>query len=179
MSQKTASRIAWSTGIAAILLMAGQIAFMYVNRHVPLPHGVDAEANLTWNFPNVVNAATNVSAAVIAILLVTKRPENRVGWLFLAAALSLAVSGFCSAYGVHALWTEPGSLPAGNLMTWLGTWTGFVPLAAITILFLVFPTGHAVSHRWSVATRVVAVAWAIAITGSAFFSALSWSDPFV
>jgi signal transduction histidine kinase len=178
MSQKTASRIAWSAGIAAILLMAGQLIFMYVDRHVALPPGADAQANLSWNFANVLNAITNVAAAAIAILLVARRPENRIGWLFLAAGLSLGISGFSSAYGVHALWTEPGSLPAGNLMAWLGAWTGFVPLAAITILFLLFPTGRPLSPRWSVITKAVAAAWSIAIGGSAIFSMLSWSDPF-
>ena len=172
MSQKTASRIAWSAGIAAIVLMAGQLIFMYVDRHVALPPGADAEANLVWNFANVLNAVTNVAAAVIAILLVTRRPENRIGWLFLAAGLSLGISGFSSAYGVHALWTEPGSLPAGNLMVWLGTWTGFVPLAAITILFLLFPTGRPLSPRWGVITKAVAAAWSIAIGGGILLRAL-------
>jgi signal transduction histidine kinase len=178
MSQKTAPRIAWSAGIAAIVLMAGQLIFMYVDRHVALPPGANAQANLSWNFANVLNAVTNAAAAVIAILLVTRLPENRIGWLFLAAGLSLGISGFSSAYGVHALWTEPGSLPAGNLMAWLGAWTGFVPLAAITILFLLFPTGRPLSSRWSVVTKAVAAAWSIAIGGAAFFSMLSWSDPF-
>ncbi len=158
--------------------MAGQLIFMYVDRHVALPPGANAQANLSWNFANVLNAVTNAAAAAIGILLVTRRPENRIGWLFLAAAVSLGVSGFSSAYGVHALWTEPGSLPAGNLMAWLGTWTGFVPLAAITILFLLFPTGRPLSPRWSVVTKAVAAAWSIAIGASAFFSTLSWSDPF-
>ena len=47
MSEKTASRLAWSAGIAAILLTAGQVFFMFIDRHIPPPAGMSDVVNLT------------------------------------------------------------------------------------------------------------------------------------
>jgi signal transduction histidine kinase len=178
MSQKTASRLAWSAGIAAILLTIGQTAFMFVDRHVAPPPGIETVANLTWNFANVLNNATNVAAATIGVLLVSRRPENRIGWLFLFASVVIGASGFAAGYGVHALWTEPGSLPAGQLLTWAASWLSFTPLVALTLVFLLFPTGRPRSPRWGLVTKAVSWAWVVAIGASAFLATLDWSHPF-
>jgi signal transduction histidine kinase len=178
MSQKTASRVAWTAGIAAVLLTIGQIAFMFAGRHVPPPHGSTDIVNLAWNVANVLNACTNAMAAIVAILLVSRRPENRIGWLFLLAGFFLSLSGFCAAYGVHALSVDPGSLPAGNLAYWAASWIGFIPLMALTLLLIEFPTGSPRTPRWRVAERFVVAGWILTISVSAFFSALNWSHPF-
>jgi signal transduction histidine kinase len=178
MSQRTASRVAWTVGIAAILLIGAQAAFMYVDRHVPQPPGSTDVANLSWNLANILNAIVNVAATAIGILLVSKRPKNRIGWLFLLAALTLGLSGFGAAYGVHALSVDPGSLPAGNLAYWAATWTGFIAVMAVTVLLIEFPTGAPLTPRWRVAERIVLGGWLVTISGFALFSALKWSDPF-
>jgi signal transduction histidine kinase len=179
MSQKTASRVAWSVGVAAVLLTIGQVVFMFVDRHVPPPHGSTDIVNLAWNAANVLNAVTNAVAAATGILLVSRRPENRIGWLFLLAGFSLGVAGFGAAYGVHTLSADPGSLPAGDMLYWAASWIGFIPLASLTVLMIEFPTGAPRTARWRVAERVVIVGWLVAISGSAFFSATNWSHPFV
>jgi len=178
MSQKTASRVAWTVGVTAILLTAGQLAFMYADRRIPQPSGSTDIVNLAWNLANALNVVVNAAAAVIAILLVTRRPDNRIGWLFLVAAFTLGLSGFTAAYGVHALWVDPGSLPAGHLAYWVAAWSGFIPLAALTLLLIEFPTGAPRTPRWGVAERFVMCGWLVTISASALFSALNWSHPF-
>ncbi|HEY1331508.1 MAG TPA: ATP-binding protein [Actinomycetota bacterium] len=178
MSEKTASRAAWIAGTIAILLTAGQVAFMFVDRNVAQPPGSSDVINLSWNLANVLNALTIAVAVGIAILLVSRRPENRIGWLFLLAALTQSASGFGAAYGVHAIWVDPGSLPAGNLAYWAATWVGLITIMALTLLMIEFPTGIPRTPRWHVAERVVLVGWLVAITGSASFAALNWSHPF-
>ena len=118
MNQKTASRVAWTVWIVSFLLIAGQLALMYTDRHVPQPPGSTDVVSLRWNLANVLNELVNVAAFSIAVLLVSRRPENRIGWLFLLTGFALAFSGFAGAYGVHALWVHPGSLPAGELAYW-------------------------------------------------------------
>jgi signal transduction histidine kinase len=178
MSQKTASRVAWTVGIAAVLLTVGQTAFMFVERHVAPPPGIETVANLTWNFANVLSNATNIAAATIGVLLVSRRPENLIGWLFLFASVGIGAAGFAAGYGVYALWTEPGSLPAGQLLTWVASWLSFAPLVALTLVFLLFPTGRPRSPRWALVTRAVCWAWVVAIGASAYFATLNWSHPF-
>jgi signal transduction histidine kinase len=178
MSQKTATRVAWTVGIAAIFLIAGQVAFMYADRHVTPPPGSSDVINLAWNLPNVLNEFVNAAAAAIGILLVSRRPENRIGWLFLVTAFTLGLSGFAGAYGVHALWVDPGSLPAGDLAYWAAIWTGFIPLMALTVLLIEFPTGSPLTARWRVAERIVLGGWLVTISAFAVFSALNFSHPF-
>src|SRR5262249_19562087 len=107
-----------------------------------------------------------------------RRPENRIGWLLLLTGFALAFSGFAGAYGVHALWVDPGSLPGGELAYWISTWTGFIPIAALTVLLIEFPTGSPLTPRWRVAERVVLGGWLFLISAFALFAALQWSHPF-
>jgi signal transduction histidine kinase len=178
MSQKTASRVAWSIGVLAILLTIGQTVFMYVDRHVPLPPGVDSVVSNAWNFANVFNNTTNVAAAVIGIILASRLPENRIGWLFLTAALALGLSGSGTAYAFHALLAEPGSLPAGRFFAWEGSWVGFIPLAVLTLLLLLFPTGRPRSRTWGIVTKGVVIGWAVTISTAAVYSTMAFDHPF-
>ena len=47
----------------------------------------------------VVNVAVPVTGFVVA----SRRPENRIGWLFLVAGLGLGLGGFSNQYALHAL----------------------------------------------------------------------------
>ena len=52
-------------------------------------------------------------------MFAAKRSGNPIGWLALAAGLSLAITDFGHNYGVHALVAAPGSLPSGRTAMWL------------------------------------------------------------
>src|SRR5512141_390924 len=119
---KTASRLAWSIGISSIALMVAALALMYVDRGTALP---GSAASAAWGFSNVLGIVVNIDGVTIALVLASKRPDNAFG----------------TAYGVHALVAEPGSLPVGRLFAWLGGWTGLIPLMMLAFLFLLFPTG--------------------------------------
>jgi hypothetical protein len=141
--------IAWSVGIGSIAMMVGGFALMFVDRNVALPNlGIAATS---WTFSDMLNNATNLGIAVLGILLVSRRPENIVGWLFLAGALILSVTQFATSYGLHALVADPGSLPGGLFAAWLANWVNNVGLAILAFLFFLFPTGHLPSRRWRLA----------------------------
>ena len=72
-------------------------------------------ASLTgWTVSNVSVQVVNVAVPVAGFVLASRRPENRIGWLFLVAGLGLGVGGFSKQYALHALVAAPGSWPAGR-----------------------------------------------------------------
>ena len=55
-------------------------------------------------------------------LIASRRPENAIGWIFLSGALVWILGELALEYGVYALITAPGTLPAGAWMAWFGGW---------------------------------------------------------
>jgi hypothetical protein len=78
-----------------------------------------------------VNAAVPVAGFVLA----SRRPENRIGWLFLAAGLALGLRGFSHQYAVHALVAAPGSWAAGRAVAWLFNVIWIIPVAMLRYYF--------------------------------------------
>jgi signal transduction histidine kinase len=154
--------------------MIGVLILFFVDRNVKLPSGYSEE----WDFSNVFNTAVNIAVPVIGMVLASRRPENRIGWLFLTAGFTLGLSAFGTAYGLHALVVDPGSLPLGRLLAWVGNWTGLIPIGALVFLFLLFPTGHVPPALWKPVAWVIGGSVAILIGETLLFSTLGWSHPF-
>jgi signal transduction histidine kinase len=112
------------------------------------------------------------------LVLASRRPANRLGWLFLVAGLALGLGGFSAAYGLHALVADPGSLPAGRAFAWLSKWVWTIPIAMLSYAFLLFPTGRLRSRRWRPAAWFVGGAFIF--TGGALLvhATRFWADPF-
>jgi hypothetical protein len=86
---------------------------------------------------------------VMGAVIMARRPENAIGWVFSAIGLLTGVGGFAEAYSVYALVTKSGSLPAGELMAWVNSWYWY-PALGLVVLFvpLLFTTGRLLSRRW-------------------------------
>jgi hypothetical protein len=82
-------------------------------------------------------------------VLASGRPANPIGWVFCAAGLGGAATQFAGQYGVYALFTRPGALPAGRWLVWVQEWL-FAPSLALLAVFtlLLFPDGQLPSRRW-------------------------------
>src|SRR5215831_7953445 len=145
MKARTASRLAWSIGTVSIAMMVAALALMFLDRGTTLP---PAAASDSWSFANVLNVFVNIAGTGIGILLAWRRPDNRIGWLFLVTGSALAINVFGTAYGVHSLVVDPGSLPAGREWAWISSWTWLIGLCMISFLFVLFPTGLLQSRRW-------------------------------
>jgi signal transduction histidine kinase len=161
-------------GLISIAMMIGLLILIYVDRAARHPAGFSEP----WNFSNVFNNVVNMAVPTIGIVLASRRPENRIGWLFLGAGLSLSLSTFGSAYGVHALVVEHGSLPLGREFAWAANWTWAIAIAALVFLFLLFPTGNLPSPRWRVPARVAGAGMGILMTEGILFATLGWYHPF-
>jgi hypothetical protein len=102
MRARTARLVAACAATGSMALIGGGLVLAYVDRHL-------VPANLTgWTVSNVSGQAVNVAVPVVGFVLASRRPENRIGWLFLVAGLSLGLSGFSSSYALHALVVERG-----------------------------------------------------------------------
>jgi signal transduction histidine kinase len=158
--------------VGSVVLGAGALALGYVDRH-RVPAGLTA-----WDFSNVFGGVANVAVPVVGFVLASRRPRNRVGWLLLVASLALGLGGFASAYGLHALVADPGSLPAGRAFAWLSNWIWVIPVAMLASVFLLFPTGRLRSRRWRPAAWFVGGAFTFTGVVLLVHATSFWSDPF-
>jgi hypothetical protein len=122
-----------------------------------------------WN--NVLLPGLILAFSTVGALVASYRPENAIGWLFLSGAFVWIAGELALEYGVYALFTDPGALPAGAWAGWFGAWArGMGWFLLVSFLLLLFPTGRLPSPRWR------PILWGTA--GSvALFSLTSWLSP--
>src|ERR671917_1065739 len=115
-----------------------------------------------------IDAVFALAFPTVGAIIASRRPGNAVGWIFCAIGLCGGAEIFTVEYGIYALVTNPGSLPAGVISTWIGTWV-WLPSVTLTITFLLllFPHGRLLSPHW----RPVAwLAAGLTVVAGLFFS---------
>ena len=172
MRARTARWVAGCAAAGSVALTGGGLALAYVDRHL-------VPASQTgWTVSNTSLQMVNAAVPVAGFVLASRRPENRIGWLFLVAGLALGLSGFSNQYALHALVADPGSLPAGRAFAWLFNWTSVIPIAMLAFLFLLFPTGHVRSPRWRPAAWFAGGAFALTTAWMLIAASRLWAHPF-
>ena len=87
--------------------------------------------------------------AVVAALLVAKRPTNIIGWIMAVVALMVAIFRAGGAYAAYVVATrgQPDALAVFGV--WIGHWFWWLILA-LTVIYLplLFPDGRLPSRRW-------------------------------
>ena len=173
MTTWTARRLAWSVGVASIVLLVATLVLMFVDRASDLPDDV-----AVWSVSDVLDVVVSIGVPILGIVIVNKRPRNAIGWVFIVAGAALALAGFGQSYALHVLAAEPGSLPAGRALAWLSNVLWPIPIVCLTLLFLLFPTGHLPSPRWRPVVWVVMAVYAVLTVVSLILATAGWSDPF-
>ena len=169
-----AGTVRWVAGCAAagsLALMAGGLILAYVDRHL-------VPASVTyWDFSDVFGDVVNMATPVGGFVLASRRPGNRIGWLALAAGLTLGLRSFADQYEQRALVAAPGSWPAGPAALWVSEWIWLISLALAAFLFLLFPTGRLRSRRWRPAAWFVGAVFALSTAAVMAGAAREWAHP--
>jgi hypothetical protein len=103
----------------------------------------------------VFEPAWPLATALVGLLIVWHRPRNAIGWLVLAFGLNVAALTMLQVFNDYTVVAgEP--LPSGHLILRLGVVGITTALALLSLLLQLYPTGRALSRRWTV------IAWATA-----------------
>jgi len=135
MSRHTVTRLAWSIWALSVALVALKLFLQSLN-------------DPSLFLGNLFNALVLLAFATVGALVVSRRPENPIGWIVNGGTLPWALGDFALEGAVYTLITVPGSLPGGAWMAWLGFWVRGLGWVMVTFLLLLFPTGQLPSARW-------------------------------
>src|SRR5215212_7007977 len=141
MSIRSAAWIAWSLCLLCVVLVVASLILALLNGRT-LGEIFISEGIFTF-------ATWTVSFSVVGALIASHRPENPIGWIFLAVGFFYGLLFAGDEYAIYALLTNPGALPLGAEASWLGQWIWAPGLGPILVFLpLLFPDGYLLSRRW-------------------------------
>jgi hypothetical protein len=140
VSTRAASWLAWSLCGLSLVLTALSLFLFALNLSYSGAHVYDY-----W----LQNALQAVSFSIIGAIIASRLPANPVGWLFCAAACTIAVECLSAEYAIYALLARPeSSLPLSEALAWLTFWAWIPSIGCIVLSLLLFPNGELPSSRW-------------------------------
>src|SRR5438477_421607 len=98
--------LAWFLGALASILAAAALLLLALDRSF-LGAG-DAE----YGVESVSSVVVRLAIAALGAVVISRRPENSVGWLIWASGGVALLDNFTTQYAIHTLGADPGSLPA-------------------------------------------------------------------
>jgi len=98
-----------------------------------------------------------VSFSALGAVIVSRRPDNRIGWIYLLIGVLLPLQSVGTLYYEHSVLT--GGSPGARWAAWLSNWAALpvFPTGLALFAFLLFPNGRLPSPRWR------PLAWAAAV----------------
>jgi hypothetical protein len=101
---------------------------------------------------------------IVGALLVSRKPKHPIGWILCLVPIIAALDLFTYGYAYYGSIANPGKLPGVDAMIlWLYLQGRSLGVLGITMLFLLFPTGRPLSHRWGILAWVTVGAMAVYI----------------
>ncbi len=85
--------------------------------------------------------------AVVAALIISHQPGNRIGWLLMTPAVASMLDQPIAAY-LRRFISAPASTVPILLMTWFENWSWLAIILPLLLILLLFPTGRPPSPRW-------------------------------
>jgi hypothetical protein len=159
MRRRTASWLAWSLGILCVALLAFTLLLFAFNRSHP-----DVDVYGPW----VQETVVAVTFPALGLLILSRRPQHPIGWLFCGAGLVAGLDHFCGEYAIYAQQAQPNSLPGGEISAWIVSWL-WVPFNALLVyVALLFPDGRPPSERWRPVAWLVGIAVVVGVIVAAF-----------
>lgn len=156
--------VLWLAIVFTLVATVSSLVLGYLSRNVGLPPDVD-------NWPqHVLRLPTMIGAVALSVLIISRQPRNRYGWLWLLFGVTYVVRQAGETYAAYALLAQgqnevAGVLPLGLEVAWLSDRAWFVYITTVPFLLVLFPNGRFPSRRWRI------TAWLIILSSLA--SALS------
>ena len=164
---RSSSRLAWILCGVCLLLYAGALLLLILNRGHPRPEPFSPVVS------TLVDLLTSVILPVVGAVIASHRPRNPIGWLLLTAALASSLASFGGEWAFRALLVDSGSLPGGGPGVLMAQTLWVFNLSALPLVVLLFPDGSLPSPRWRV---VAALAAAPAAVGFPLLIVSTWGQ---
>jgi hypothetical protein len=160
MNRRAVAWLAWSLWAVSLALTALSLLLLVLNSSHP-----DVPIYSFW----AEDVLFSVGYSTVGAVIVPRMPPgNLIGWLFCAIGLLWAVIHFSGEYAIYALLAAPGSLPAGEVASWVYCWLWVPDFGLIVFLGLVFPNGRLPSARWRWFARLSALLTLVGAVLAAF-----------
>ena len=101
------------------------------------------------------------------VLIVSRRPSNWAGWLFVITGIPFPFASLAQAVMVLGLKAEPGSVPLIGVWATVGEYALY-PIALVPLLFLLYPDGRVPSPRWRWVVVALVGGTGLAVLGFGF-----------
>ncbi len=116
-ARERATRWGLALWLIAVAMTGLFVVLVILNRGSPGTLEFDTAPLFTALYAVVVLIFSSVGGLIVA-----RRPENRIGWLFSFTGLA-TITGICAQlYGDQALFDQPGNLPGGEWPLWVSSW---------------------------------------------------------
>ena len=146
MSTRAAAWLAWSLGALSVAMFVATVVLYFFTLSVQPPSG--------WGTGGLsiilLFLLPFLAFPVVGALIASRRPENPIGWVCLAAGIFWMLANLSSGYGTYGLLVaRGGSVPFPAAIGSLGEWM-WAPAEGLlgTYLILLFPDGRLPSRRW-------------------------------
>ena len=168
MSHRTAAWLAWSMCALSLVLTALSLLLLKLNLSHPGVHIFDY-----W----IENTVVAASFSTVGAVIISRHPNNVIGWLLCAGGLAIGLNHFSTEYAIYSLVVQPGSLPGATVFTWLAYWVYVPALGSAIFLFLLFPTGRLPNSRWRWFAGLSAVATLVGAVCASFSFGTGYLGP--
>ena len=173
MTQRHAAIVAWTLSALCIVSVVVQTTIALTTTSGPLSL-FDMVERFGWRL------LLPILFAVPAALIIARRQGNRVGWLLMLPALTVAIPGDTILVGLAG---PPAEVtPTLFLLMWLDGWSWIPAIFPILLIPLHFPTGRPPAPRWRWVNRLAAGMWLFFILLSLFIESIgpingAWTVP--
>jgi signal transduction histidine kinase len=152
--------VAWVAAIAGLAMAALGAAFSLAAWGAPAPPQ-------EFGFQGF-SAIFALEFAVTGLLIVTKQPDNRIGWISLVSVVLVGLQSLDQGYAIWSV-QEHGSTSALARVAAVGEdWVWQLAFGSLALTLAIFPDGRPISRRWGKWIGVGVVGTGLAVLAYVF-----------
>ena len=174
--------------LVAVLGLATMALFL-LNLNTPVPASWGTAGGMRNNFSALLNTlllgvVLPLVTTALGTVIVSRQPHNRVGWLLIALGVCYLLIGMFAELTVAMNLTAQPALSSGPLVAWINNWIWVLTYSLLVLVLALFPTGHFLSRRWTVAIGLPLIGFTAGLLTAAAIeqtmsSAYQVQNPFV